>query len=138
MLRLLCAPVEMDFLEILVKKVSSFSNFTKSYLHVKCCTQRLCTNLNVKCLVIYSLSGYSSISFLATFSANTLTPTNPMVFDDDRINTGGHYDPIIGIYTVPIDGTYEFISHVYIYNDTNAGAFLEVDNILVDISKSIS
>ena len=33
------------------------------------------------------------------------------MFNYPVFNTGGHYDPTTGIYTAPIDGTYEFIFH---------------------------
>ena len=55
------------------------------------------------------VSGYSDTSFLATFNELYITPTDPIVFDNAVLNTGGHYDPTTGIYTVPIDDTYEFI-----------------------------
>ena len=57
-----------------------------------------------------------------------MKPTNPIVFDYPILKTGGHYDPTTGIYTVPIDGTYEFVLHFWTYNDASAGAALEVDN----------
>ena len=72
-------------------------------------------------------------SFLATISASTLTPSDPIVFDDAILNTGGHYDPTTGIYTVPIDGTYEFIFHFYTYNEHSAAGYLEVDNDRVTV-----
>ena len=59
------------------------------------------------------LIGYSDTSFQATFDVDYLTPTNPIVFNVARNNAGGHYDPTTGIYTVPLDGTYEFKFHFY-------------------------
>ena len=50
-------------------------------------------------------TGYSDTSFLATFDTNSVTPSDPIVFNYPVENTGGHYDPTTGIYTVPISGT---------------------------------
>ena len=72
-------------------------------------------------------TGYSGISFLVTFDDFTLTPEDPIVFNYPVINTGGHYDPTTGIYTVPIDGTYEFIFRFRANNDAGLGAWLVVD-----------
>ena len=59
---------------------------------------------------------------------------DPIVFDEARINPGGHYDPTTGIYTVPQDGTYEF--HVHILNGPNTddryGFRLVVDDVDID------
>ena len=57
-----------------------------------------------------------------------------MVFDDARVNTGGHNDNTTGVYTVPINGTCESIFHMYTYDDNTCAALLEVDNIQVDLS----
>ena len=70
---------------------------------------------------------YSGTSFLATFDTDQVTPDDPIVFDYIVHNTGGHYDPTSGIYTTPIDGTYEFIVHIWSDNDVNLGAWLTVD-----------
>ena len=48
-------------------------------------------------------------------------------------NIGGHYDPTTGIYTTPIDGTYEFIIRLRAYNDAIAEAFLIVDGVQVSL-----
>ena len=46
-------------------------------------------------------------------SENQISPVpDPLVFDQARINPGGHYDPTTGIYTVPEDGIYEFYVHI--------------------------
>ena len=73
------------------------------------------------------------MSFLATFDIQTLTPTNPIMFDYPILNTGGHYNPTTGIYTVPIDGTYEFIFQYRTLNDNSAESFLEVDGTRVGL-----
>ena len=84
------------------------------------------------------ISGYADTSFLATIGSQTHTPgsPNPIVFEVAVHNTGGHYDPTTGIYTVPIDGTYEFIIHILSYNDFNIQAILVVDETRVSISHS--
>ena len=48
------------------------------------------------------------------------------MFNVARLNTGGHYDPTTGIYTIPLDGTYEFIFHMWTYNDNMDNGYLEV------------
>ena len=40
-----------------------------------------------------------------------------MVFNVAPLNPGGHYDVTSGIYTVPIDGVYEFIVQTLCIND---------------------
>ena len=39
-------------------------------------------------------------------------PGDPIIFEDSKINPGGFYDNTTGIYTVPLDGTYEFYVHL--------------------------
>ena len=56
-----------------------------------------------------------------------MTPDDPIVFNYIVHNTGGNYDPTTGIYTVPIDGTYEIIFRIRAENDANVGAWLVVD-----------
>ena len=74
-----------------------------------------------------SHTGYFGTSFLATFDTSPVTPGNPIVFNYPLVNAGGHYDSTTGIYTVPIDGTYEIIVHLWSYNDVNLGVDLTVD-----------
>ena len=62
-----------------------------------------------------------------TFDTVSLTPNDPIVFNYPVHNTGGHYDPNTGIYTVPIDGTYEFIFRFRSSNDASIGAYLVID-----------
>ena len=74
------------------------------------------------------ISGYSGLSILATFDVSTLILVNDtIVFNYPVLNTGGHYDSTTGIYTAPIDGTYEFIFHILSFNDNNIVAYLVVD-----------
>ena len=56
-----------------------------------------------------------------------MTPGDPIVLNYTVHNTGGHYDPTTGIYTAPIDGTYEFIFNFRAYDDADIGAYLVVD-----------
>ena len=59
------------------------------------------------------------------------------MFNDARINPGGHYDPTTGIYTVPQDGAYEFYVHILNGDEeTSYWAFgLVVDESYVDYSR---
>ena len=77
--------------------------------------------------------GYSDLSFLATFDTGTLTPGDPIAFNYPIHNAGYHYDLTTGIYTVPLDGIYEFFFRIYGYEDNSIGAFLIVDNVQVGI-----
>ena len=66
------------------------------------------------------LVGYGDLTFLAGISAQTVSPIPaPIVFDDAKINPGNHYDPTTGIYTVPLDGIYEFYAQIESYVDSN-------------------
>ena len=81
------------------------------------------------------LSAYEDTYFLATISEDTVSPvSDPIVFDEVRINPGGHYNATTGIYTVPEDGPYEFYVHILNGDDANtAWAFsLVVDGTDVD------
>ena len=78
-------------------------------------------------------AGYYETSFLATFSSTTLIPTDPIVFDVTRLNPGGYYDNTTGIYTVPLDGIYQFTYHIWGYNDAVIYPRLVVDGTSVII-----
>ena len=58
--------------------------------------------------------GYSSTVFLATISGGDMTPVSgpTIIFDEIRIDNGENYNSSSGIYTVPIDGLYEFYSTI--------------------------
>ena len=77
------------------------------------------------------ISGYADTSFLATIGSQTHTPSNPIVFDVAFLNSGGHYNATTGIFTVPIDGTYEFIVHILGDNDFEIRVHLIVDGTYV-------
>ena len=68
-------------------------------------------------------TGYSATAFLATFDTTSVTPGDPIVFNYPVHNAGVHYDPTTGIYTTPIDGTYEFLFCFRANNDENTGAY---------------
>ena len=70
-------------------------------------------------------------SFLASFDHHPGTPGDPIVFNVAPLNPGGHYDVTSGIYTVPVDGVYEFTLHLWNVDDPEFNAHLEVDNVLV-------
>ena len=63
-----------------------------------------------------------------------MASSDPLLFNYPVHNTGGHYDPTTGIYTTPIDGTYEFILRIRAYEENIASAWLMVDG--VEASKS--
>ena len=90
-------------------------------------------------LLLYS-SAYEDTYFLATISETYISPVpDPIVFDEARINPGGHYDPTTGIYTVPQDGIYEFYVHILSGDETDERwAFsLAVDDADVDYTLQI-
>ena len=53
-----------------------------------------------------------------------------MIFDQTRINPGGHYDNTTGIFTVPVNGIYEITSHLYNSPDVDnfSSHYLKVDD----------
>ena len=63
-----------------------------------------------------------------------LTPTDPIVFNYPVLNPGGHYDNTTGVYTVPIDGDYEFIFYLLSNEDQTIGGHLNVDGVRVSSS----
>ena len=78
-------------------------------------------------------TGYSNFTFLAGFNFPNPPVTDPIIFDMDVINPGGHYNPRIGIYTVPIDGTYEVIFNLASSEDAVYNAHVNVEGKLVCI-----
>ena len=99
------------------------------FFHTEICTALLFN-------IFLFLSGYSETTFLATITLGT-TPANPLVFDVAVINTGGFYNTATGIYTVPVDGVYEFTVHLFTTaeSDDAGAAFLVVDNTRVSHSQ---
>ena len=59
------------------------------------------------------LLGYLNAAFLATKSGYTTDVTDPIVFDLTPVNYGGYFDSTTGIYTVAMDGLYEFNVQIY-------------------------
>ena len=68
---------------------------------------------------------------MATLDYDPGAPTKPIVFNVVPLNLGGHYDVTTGIYTVPVDGIYEFILHIWSIDDAGIGAWIEVDSVAV-------
>ena len=48
-----------------------------------------------------------------------------IVFDNDKINEGGHYNTTTGIYTAPVPGIYQFFA--YIRSTPKANLHLRID-----------
>ena len=53
------------------------------------------------------------------------------MFNLALLNLGGHYDVTSGIYTVPLDGVYEFMNHMWAIEDAFIGAYIKVDSVTV-------
>ena len=83
------------------------------------------------------LLGYGDTLFLATIGAGVVTQVpSRLVFDEIRLNPGGHYDGTTGIYTVPIDGIYEFNVNVRAEPDRDFGFALVADGVDVAFSRN--
>ena len=75
-------------------------------------------------------SDYVDTLFLATIGAEEVSPVpNPIPFNETRLNPGGHYDNTTGIYTIPIDGIYEFNINVRGDEDNDFGFYFERDGV---------
>ena len=81
-----------------------------------------------------NILGYSDFTFLATFDTISPAVTQPIIFNNAVVNPGGHYDNETGIYTVPIDGTYELIINLASSADVQYRAHLNVDGTPVCIT----
>ena len=66
-------------------------------------------------------------AFYATLSANVVfeTDSQTIVFDNDKINEGGHYNVTTGVYTTPVSGIYQFFA--YIRSRPKANFHIRVD-----------
>ena len=74
---------------------------------------------------------------MATFDTDTVTPTDPIVFNYPVHNIRNYYSPTTGIYTVPVDGIYEFNIQLYDNNDEDYGVNFVVDGEDVSIMNNI-
>ena len=74
---------------------------------------------------------YSDTSFLVTFEDGLVSVTEVMVFDSVIMNSGEHYNTSSGIYTVPLDGTYQIVLHVFTDTTDQFGAAMIVDGEFV-------
>ncbi len=97
-----------------------------------------CKSLEAICKTnVFDIPGFSDASFLATFSDSAVTPSDPLVFDFNLLNPGGHYDNSTGIYTVPVTGTYQIIIYIWGNNDPEIRTYLNVDGTRVSLSLSL-
>ena len=66
-------------------------------------------------------------AFYATLSVDVVFETThqTIVFDNDKINEGGHYNTTTGTYTTPVAGIYQFFA--YIQSTPKANLHLRVD-----------
>ena len=55
--------------------------------------------------------------------------SDPIVFNETRINPGGHYDNTTSIYTTPVSGIYEFNIFLKGQPDPDFGVFLVSEGI---------
>ena len=80
--------------------------------------------------ILFYVSGYADTLFLATVGFYRLTPVpDPIVFDETRLNSGGHYNNTNGIYTVPTDVIYEFNVNIRSQPDHDFGCYLAKDGV---------
>ena len=81
------------------------------------------------------LSVYAQTIFLATVEGVISPVSDPIVFNEIRLNPGGHYDNTTSIYTVPIDGIYEFNVNLKGQPDGDFGVFLISEGVEMAHSK---
>ena len=67
---------------------------------------------------------------MAALDDGPQTVSNPIVFDYSFINPDDHYDNTTGIYTVPLDGIYEFYVIVYCSMDADCYMYINIDDDL--------
>ena len=89
--------------------------------------RRTCQGLGPLPLILICFPANSYTSFLATFSSFNAAVTTPLVFDNALLNPGGHYNSGSGIYTVPLNGDYEFTIHLWSSNQYSIHPYLVVN-----------
>ena len=77
------------------------------------------------------IAGYSDATFLVSLSTSQSSGRDPLIFDNARINSGGHYSTSTGKYTVPYSGVYEFSVHLAYYS-SYIRFYIDVDNSPID------
>ena len=82
-------------------------------------------------LSVSYILGYLNTAFLATKSGGTSQATDPIIFDLTPVNYGENYDSATGIYTVSMDGLYEFNIQIYCsLNGDQCVYYISVDGTL--------
>ena len=77
--------------------------------------------------------GYLGFAFLASNSdSNVSAVTDPIVFNTIHVNYGENYNGTTGIYTVPVNGLYEFSVQIYCVLDALVECvfYIAVDGVL--------
>ena len=85
----------------------------------------------VNALLLALSLGYADTAFLATFTTDPGVPEGPIVWNETRVNPGGYYDNTTGIYTVPIDGIYEFTVQIAVIEDESLIYYILIDSVRV-------
>ncbi|XP_075948307.1 uncharacterized protein LOC142950629 [Anarhichas minor] len=83
----------------------------------------------------FHLSGRSRIAFSATFSIDgTIGPVNvlyALVYNHVLFNTGGHYSPVTGYFTAPMQGAYYFTFTSFVWSGSSGGSLYRNGNQIV-------
>ena len=67
------------------------------------------------------------LHFYATLSANVVLQKKiqTIIYDNAKINEGGHYDTTTGKYTAPVAGIYQFFAYIKVNPTANFYFFVD-------------
>ncbi len=68
--------------------------------------------------------------FSAGGAAAIINANDTVIFSDVRVNVGNHYNPVNGLFTVPVSGIYEFFCQLLSNNTTQLEARLVVNGVI--------